>query len=217
MEKELLCFSGGLDSSVLLKYFLTIKKPLIVLHTQMGWCSDLQPRLKIQKDSVDKIIKYYKKKYYDFEYIDAGIFLNIPYNGAIFGGDEHWCAFIGGLVCRFYNLKRMWLASFSYGWQNRYNFKKEPPYWLLQGNMNYYLNAATFTQKTDIQFCIPKFFYKGKKIDKLKTKKEAWDYLDPEIKKLVRSCDSSVFFCGKCYKCDTYIYGKMKNKKGEII
>ena len=51
MEKELLLFSGGPDSTVLLKYFLTIKKPLIVLHIQMGWCNELQPRLKTQKKS----------------------------------------------------------------------------------------------------------------------------------------------------------------------
>jgi hypothetical protein len=76
MEKELLLFSGGPDSTVLLKYFLIIKKPLVVLHIQMGWCNGLQPRVKIQKKRVDKLIKYFKKKYYDFEYMDAGIFLN---------------------------------------------------------------------------------------------------------------------------------------------
>ena len=147
MEKELLLFSGGPDSTVLLKYFLTIKKPLVVLHIQMGWCNESQPRVKIQKKRVDKLIKYFKKKYYDFEYIDAGIFLNLPNESLHFGTDDQWGAFIGALICRSHNLKKIWSASFSYGWDNRRNFGKESPYWLLQGNMNYYLNAATFSTK----------------------------------------------------------------------
>ena len=217
MEKELLLYSGGPDSTVLLKYFLTIKKPLIVLHIQMGWCNELQPRLKTQKKRVDKLIKYFKKKYYNFEYIDAGIFLNLPYQSFKFGSDDQWCAFIGALVCKVHNLKKMWHASFSYNWDNRINFGKEIPYWLLQGNMNYYLNAANFSTKTDIQFCIPKFFYNRKEIDQFKTKKEAWNYLEPELKKLVRSCESGFTFCGKCYKCQTWIDHKMVDENKNIL
>jgi len=217
MEKELLLFSGGPDSTVLLKYFLTIKKPLVVLHIGMGWCNELQPRVKIQKKRVDKLIKYFKKKYYNFEYIDAGIFLNLPYNNSQFGTDDQWCAFIGALVCKTYNLKKMWFASFSYNWDNRINFGKEPPYWLLQGNMNYYLNSPIHSLKTNIQFCIPKFSYNRKEIDRFKTKKEAWDYLEPELKKLVRSCESGLNFCGECYKCQTWIYHKMIDKNKNIL
>jgi hypothetical protein len=157
------------------------------------------------------------KKYYDFEYIDAGIFLNLPNESLHFGSDDQWCAFIGALVCRSLNLKKMWHASFSYNWDNRKNFGKGPPYWLLQGNMNYYLNAANYSTKTDIQFCIPKIFYNRKEIDQLKTKKEAWNYLEPELKKLVRSCESGLIFCGKCYKCRTWIDHKMVDENKKIL
>jgi 23S rRNA (adenine1618-N6)-methyltransferase len=69
----------------------------------------------------------------------------------------------------------------------------------------------------DLSFVIPRFFYNGKDIDSFKTKKEAWDYLGPELKKLVRSCEGNVDFCGVCYKCKVYIYQKMTDQKGKII
>jgi hypothetical protein len=92
----------------------------------MGWCNGLQPRVKIQKKRVDKLIKYFKKKYYNFEYIDAGIFLNLPYNkDSQFGTDDQWLVFLGSLICRVRNIKKMWHASFTYNWNNRKAFGKE--------------------------------------------------------------------------------------------
>ena len=48
MEKELLLFSGGPDSTVLLKYFLTIKKPIIVVNNNLQWFSGREQNIKIQ-------------------------------------------------------------------------------------------------------------------------------------------------------------------------
>jgi hypothetical protein len=48
----------------------------------------------------------------------------------------------------------------------------------------------------------------GKEIDYLKTKREAFDYLEPDLQKLVRSCEGTESFCGKCWKCKMFIeYG----------
>ena len=76
MEKELLLYSGGPDSTVLLKYFLQNKKNLLVLHIQMGWSLEFQHRIKFTKERVDQLVKYLKNTYGEFEFMDAGIFLN---------------------------------------------------------------------------------------------------------------------------------------------
>ena len=218
MEKELLLYSGGPDSTVLLKYFLQNKKNLLVLHIQMGWSLEFQHRIKFTKERVDQLVKYLKNTYGEFEFMDAGIFLNLPYNQDLqFGADDQWCAFIAALVCKMHNIKKIWHASFSYGWKNRQDFNKEPPIWLLHENMINYLRAAYLGDPGLLKFLLPKTFYEGKEIDSFKTKKEAWDSLEPELKKLVVSCENGINFCGKCYKCLTYIKQKMKNEKGEIL
>jgi len=215
--KELLLYSGGPDSSVLLKYFLEQKKDILVVFIDMGWCSEFQSRVEIQHEKVDKLIKYYKEKYGEFDFIKTGITLNIPYSKSTFGTDDQWCAFLGAVLCRSYNIKRIWHASFSYNWINRTALGKNPPHWLL--NMKPYLDSGTLNHPNfkDLQFTIPKFFYNGKKIDKFKTKKEAFNYLDPKVQLLVRSCGSGENFCGKCYKCRTYIEHKISDEKGNLI
>tara|TARA_R110000737_G_scaffold294193_1_gene300806 strand:+ start:504 stop:1160 length:657 start_codon:yes stop_codon:yes gene_type:complete len=215
--KELLLYSGGPDSSVLLKYFLEQKKDILVVYVDMGWCNEVQPSQKIQEKRVDKLIKYYKKKYGEFDFIKAGITLNIPNCKSTFGTDDQWGAFLGAVLCCSYNIKRIWCASFSYNWANRTALGKTPPYWFL--NMKPYLDRGTLNDPNfkDLQYTIPKFFYNGKKIDKFKTKKEAFNYLDPKVQLLVRSCYSEEKFCGECYKCKTCIHHKITDEKGNLI
>ena len=219
MQKELLLFSGGPDSTILLKYFLLKKRNIIVLNCDLQWCTDVKTCAKIQKKHVKKIIKYMKNKYGNFEFIEAGITLPIPMGKDFqFGTDDQWSVFLGATLARYYKIKKIWHASFSYGWKNREIFLMEKPYWLL--NMKPYLNWGTLFDSNfkDLHVSLPKFHFKGTKIDKFKTKKEAWNYLEPELKKLVRSCqvDTSIpgsgkkKFCGKCYKCKTWIYHKFK-------
>lgn len=220
MEKELLFYSGGPDSTVLLKYFLKQNKNLLVVYFELGWSYETQPRLKFQKEKVNQLINYFKKNYREFEYMDGGIFLNIPVNPPLqFGTDDQWLVFLGSLICRVRNIKKMWHASFTYNWNNRKAFGKEPPYWLLQKDVQPIINFATFNDPRfrDLQFIIPKIYYDGKEIDQFKTKKEAWNYLEPELKKLVRSCESGFTFCGKCYKCQTWIDHKMVDENKKIL
>ena len=118
-----------------------------------------------------------------------------------------------------YGIKKIWAASFSYNWNIRKTFNLPPPLWFTQKNMQHFINSATLNDNNfkDLQFLIPKFYYNGKKIDSLETKKEAWNYLENSLKKLVRSCESDIDFCGKCYKCKTYILYKLKNIDGKIL
>jgi len=220
MKKELILFSGGVDSTVLLKFFLKKNKNLLVLYNDLSWCHNASPRLKIQKKKVLLLIDYFKKNYKDFEFTTSGIFLNLPYEPKLqFGTDDQWNVFLASIICRMYGIKKIWAASFSYGWNNRKMFNLPPPLWFTQKNMQHWINSATLNDNNfkDLQFLIPKFYYQGKEIDSLETKKEAWDYLENSLKKLVRSCVSDLDFCGKCYKCDTYILHKLKNINGKIL
>ena len=175
MEKELLLYSGGPDSTVLLKYFLTIKKPIIVLNNNLQWFSGREQNIKIQKERIKKIIKFMKKKYGNFDFLE-GTFILPPVSPNSFehwGTDDQWNALIASMISKFYNIKKIWFASFSYNWINRIDHGKEPPYWLL--NMKPILNFGTNYDNRfkDLNFIIPKIFYKGKDIDSFKTKKEA--------------------------------------------
>jgi 7-cyano-7-deazaguanine synthase in queuosine biosynthesis len=218
MVNEILLFSGGVDSTVLLKYFLSTKRKIIVLNCSLQWCTNNIVCSKIQKKQVKKIIKYMKKKYGNFKFIEAAISLPIPMGQAFqFGTDDQWSVFLASTLSRYFNVKKIWHASFTYNWENREKFNLIKPYWLL--NMKPFCNFATHFDEgfKDLHVSIPKIFFKGKKIDKLKTKKEAWNYLEPELKKLVRSCQGNKFFCGKCYKCNTWVHHKMTDKNGKVL
>ena len=60
-ETELLLFSGGIDSTVLLKHFLQEKKKVRVLYIEMGWAKRAQLRIRLQNIAANNVLKYMRK------------------------------------------------------------------------------------------------------------------------------------------------------------
>jgi len=220
--KILLLFSGGTDSAVLLKYMLEQKVDLHVLYVNTGWSPYNQRRLKRQKEVVDNIIKFYKNKYYDFPFHEATVKMDLPDSPLVFGKDEHWCHVFSGIYCRQLNIKDIWQANFTYIIKDHYKYGKGE-YWYCMYDGEHYEFLSYGTRNDwkcrDIKIHYPVTDFKGEGIDSFETKKEAFLYLEPEVRFMVKSCfDSSyVDFCGKCKKCLLDIAVGIKNDKGEII
>jgi 3'-phosphoadenosine 5'-phosphosulfate sulfotransferase (PAPS reductase)/FAD synthetase len=65
----LLLFSGGVESTVLLKYFLKNTKELIyVLYTELGYDDVSKKRTIEQTKAATNVLNYLKKNYRDFNY-----------------------------------------------------------------------------------------------------------------------------------------------------
>jgi hypothetical protein len=219
MEKELVLFSGGPDSTILLNYLLKQNKKIIVLYVQTGWCYEGQQKIPIQNNVVVNILKYFQEKKYNFEFINSGLFINLPQAFSNFGTDDQWCTFMAAIICRSLNIKKIWSGYFTYTENNRKEFTGSGTYWIYDGSLKEYINYGSRNDPDfkDIEYLTPKTVFNNTGIDSFNTKKEAFDSLDFELKKLVRSCVSEINFCGKCYKCKTYIHHKITNEKGDIL
>jgi 7-cyano-7-deazaguanine synthase in queuosine biosynthesis len=221
--KILLLFSGGTDSAVLLKYMLENKVDVSVLHVHTGWSTYDQKKLKRQAEVVHNIINYYKKKYYAFPLYEATVKLDLsnlhPY---LFAKDEQWCHFFAGIYCRHLNIKDIWVGTFTYITKDIEKTSKGTfNYWMYDGQMYEYINYGTRNDWycRDIKIHCPMTDFKEQGIDSFETKKEAFLYLDPEVRTMVKSChfSSDIEFCGECYKCQTDVAVGIRNDKGEII
>tara|TARA_R110000744_G_scaffold343252_1_gene448471 strand:- start:332 stop:991 length:660 start_codon:yes stop_codon:yes gene_type:complete len=217
-ETELVLFSGGPDSTILLKHFLQQNKKIRVLYIEMGWSLSMQRRISIQNQVVDNVLSYMKKNYGDFEYSQAtiGASLDEENEEKYFGTDDQWGAFFGAMFCYNYNIKRMWTGNYSYTDEVVRQRDGKTQDFLYNGSLNMYLEAGTkFFDKPE--YCTPKSAYKGKGLDSFKTKKEAWDSLETELKQLVRSCVSDQWYCGNCSKCWTAEKYKLRDSKGNPL
>ena len=70
-DTELVLFSGGPDSTILLKHLLQENKKVRVLYIEMGWALRTQPRIKFQNVAANNVLNYLKDKYGNFEYSQA--------------------------------------------------------------------------------------------------------------------------------------------------
>jgi len=221
-KKELVLFSGGPDSTVLLKQFLEEKRNIHVLYINMGWSLELQKRNKLQRKSVINIINYLRLKYGYFDFSESEINVNLPFSlMEHFGKDDQWCVFLASFFCKAFQYKKIWLGHFTFNVANGSIFRKHDPRgsWYENGSLYYYVKIAFRNDPIykKIKICIPLNVYKGKGIDRFKDKKEAWDYLDKDLKNMVRSCIGDKLFCGECNKCKQDIYYNKRDKEGNII
>jgi hypothetical protein len=220
-EPELVLFSGGPDSTILLNYLLKKKKNIHVLYIQLGYNVFNQQRIPLQNIAVTKILTYFKEKGFNFNYINSGLFLNVPSDPSLnsFGTDDQWSVFLAGVICRMYNIKKIWAGFYSYTYDNRKELLGYGPDWIFDGSLNEYIKYGTLGDPNfkDIQYLTPRSVFNRTEIDSFKTKKEAFDSLDTELKKMVRSCYENVKFCGQCYKCKTYIHHKITDANGNFI
>ena len=221
----LVLFSGGVESSVLLKYLLKETKLLVhVLHTKLAYCDSLKLRIPEQEKSSNNILDYFKKNYREFNYSSLELKLDnineIQQEKHGFGYDEQWNIFFASMYAKIYQIKNIWIGQFSYNDDIRKDFNLGPLYWFYDGTLERYAllgSGLDFNFYKDLKINFPSRNFKKQGIDSFKSKKEAFDYLEPEVKKLVRSCFGKNFFCGKCIKCIQYVKYKLTNKKGEII
>lgn len=211
---DLILFSGGPDSTILLKNFLEQGKKVRVLYIEMGWALREHAKIKHQNKAVDDILNYMKNKYGDFEYSQASIFTSLDEecDEKYFAKDHQWCAFFGSMFCNNYNIKRMWTGHFTYTYQ-----PVEGGDYLTGEGLEFWMNSATKLLYKPAEYCTPRSMFKGKGLDKYKNINEAWDSLEMDLKKMVRSCISDQWYCGKCIKCLTSKKYNLRDKKGNPL
>lgn len=214
----LLLFSGGVESTVLLKYFLKDTNELIhVLYTKLGYDDLSKKRILEQTKAATNILNFFKKQYRDFNYSSLSLNLNNIFrnqNNIGFGFDEQWNIFFASMYAKLLNINNIWIGHFSYNYEARKDFNLPPDNWYIDGTLEKYAllgSALDFNFYKDLKINFPSRNFKKKDIDSLKSKKEAFDYLEPELQVMVRSCEGEEKFCGKCYKCTQYIKYKIKN------
>tara|TARA_S200002703_G_scaffold17876_2_gene14604 strand:+ start:1018 stop:1680 length:663 start_codon:yes stop_codon:yes gene_type:complete len=218
-DTELVLFSGGPDSTILLKHFLQQKKKIRVLYIEMGYDEKEQHKIKLQNEAVDNVLSYLNHKYGGFEYSQASIFtsLNEENHDKYFAKDQQWCAFFGSIFCNNYNIKKMWTGNFSYTNRVVKERDNKSEDYLNGDDLKMWMQCATKFLNLPPEYCTPRLNYNGTGIDKFKDKKEAWDSLEIDLKKLVRSCVSDQWYCGKCHKCWTSKNYGLRDKKGNPL
>ena len=215
----LLLFSGGVESTVLLKYFLKDSDKLVyVLYTELGYDNISKKRTIEQTKAATNILNYLKDNYRDFNYGTVKLNLNnIDRQQHIkngFGFDEQWNIFFASMYAKLHGIKDIWIGQFSYNDYHRMEFNLDPLTWYYDGTLEKYAllgSALDFNFSKDLKINFPSRNFKKQGIDSFKTKKEAFDYLEPELRTMIRSCEGEEKFCGKCFKCTQYIKYGIKN------
>jgi 7-cyano-7-deazaguanine synthase in queuosine biosynthesis len=214
----LLLFSGGIESTVLLKYFLKDTNELIhVLYTKLGYDDLSKKRTLEQTKAATNILNFFKKHYRDFNYSSLDLNLNNitrNKNNIGFGYDEQWNIFFASMYAKMNNINNIWIGHFSYNYQCREDFNLEPDNWYIDGTLERYALLGCnldFSFFKELKINFPSKNFKKESIDSLKSKKDAFDYLEPELQKMVRSCEGEEKFCGKCFKCIQYVKYQIKN------
>lgn len=216
----LLLFSGGVESTVLLKYFLKeTNADVHVLYTELGYDNLVKERLPEQSIASKNVLEYLKNKYRKFEYSSLSLYMNnVDHEKSInkvFGYDAHWNMFFAAIYAKLNDIKDIWIGQFSYNDFHRTEFNLNPLNWFYDGTLESFALLGLCLDMNfykDLKINFPSRNLKGQGIDSFKTKKEAFFYLEKELQVLVRSCTGKEKFCGKCYKCQQYLkynfYGK---------
>lgn len=218
MREELILFSGGLDSTVLLKYFLKDTNKLIrVAYNQLAYDDLSRARLEQQNIASKSILKYLFDKYRPFEYTTMDINFSFKRGYNYDWLDDQWNCFLAGIICKKYKIENVWMGSFThhviYKELKKLNTMKQH----FDGSLIKILNLGYYLENENnknfiLKLNSPRTVFNGEKIDVFKTKKEAYDYLETDLKKLIRSCEGSEKFCGKCYKCKVFLEYGMEPK-----
>ena len=201
---EAILFSGGIDSTVLLQYFLKNNKDVHVIYCRLGYDIQAQPRIPFQDESVKNILLHFEK-IKKFKFTSCNLFMDIDRNNVSKEGywlDDQWAAFFGGKICRRFNYDNVWMGLFSY--QKELAMKYKGPLAGIQyydGSMDSIFNLAYQKENSNFKIKYPIKNFNKNEIDSLNSKKEAFDYIDKEIRGYVRACEGSDIFCGKCIKC----------------
>jgi len=215
----LFLFSGGVESTVLLKYFLKDTDKLIhLLYTKLAYDNLSKLRIPEQNVASKNVLEYFIKNYRHFNYSSCEVHLNNvtreQQGQKGFGFDEQWNIFFGSMYAKLHGIRDIWIGQFSYNDYHRIEFNLEPLKWYYDGALEKFALLGCgldFNFFKDLKINFPSKNFKKQGIDSFKNKKEAFNYLEPELQKMVRSCEGEEKFCGKCFKCTQYIKYEMKN------
>jgi 7-cyano-7-deazaguanine synthase in queuosine biosynthesis len=208
----ILLFSGGVESTVLLKYFLKDTNKLIhVLFNKLHYDDVHGLKYVEQNKTVDNILNYFKKNYRDFNFSSTELKLNnvnsVQQEANGFGYDEQWNIFFATIYAKLFGIKDIWLGEFTYCNIHSTITRGFPAFWFHNGTLEKYALAGTmfdFNFYKDLKINFPSKNFNKTGIDSFKSKKEAFQYLEPELQKMVRSCEGKEKFCGQCGKCKQY-------------
>jgi 7-cyano-7-deazaguanine synthase in queuosine biosynthesis len=198
-NKEIILFSGGVDSAVLLKWLLinTNTDYLVIFlnHNNNN----------IQEKKADKLINIFKIKFRDFEYIKLKF--NIKTDKRFDLMVDQVLLFLTGILCYERNIEKVWMGHFSYCSFHHYQFNNKIDNFWYNGELIPFIQS--FSKASDSllkpKLMLPSQVYEGKHLDSFINKKTAYDYLDKEIQEKTRSCyTKNKNFCGTCYKCNQY-------------
>jgi len=231
-EKHLLFFSGGIDSTTLLEYFL--KKSdidLYVCYLSNGFTPMCAEYYDVQTKHAHRILDVYKKKGYEFKLLEGKIQFN--FLGELGEKDkpginnDRWIFFFAGMICKRNNIKKFWVAMNSYTDHFLEQEGLGTAVWYEDGSLMPHVklgfqmeNCPTELSFEDIELCYPKKNFNRTGIDNF-TQVDMYNYIDKEVKSLVRSCESvSNHRCSEspyCVKCHKDIQSGVANIKGELI
>ena len=218
-ERQLLLFSGGPDSTILLEFLLKQKNiDLYVLFLRLAWNKEKEKKMQIQEKVAEKVINYFKNEGHQFNYLTSGISIGLQKQG--FGYDDQWSAFLGSMICHQLNIKKMWSGFYTYTYLNSVKIRGHGPDWIFDGSLKKYIRWGCSEDHkfiSEFQYLTPRKHFNGKEIDRFKSKKEAYLTLKPELREMTRSCYGTSYFCGTCYKCETLIKNKITDNKGNWI
>jgi len=205
IDPFLILYSGGVDSNVLLKYLLKRQSnPLKVVYIEIGHCKIGKERIFEQNKAVEKCINYFKKNYRQFDFNTIKLELNIPEfdNESVtsFWTDDQWCAFFAGRICETTQIKNVMAGHFTYNSLTGILHSQRVDWWYYDNSLINIFKSQISKNKDEFHYIFPHLF-QGKGIDEFRTKLEAWNYLDEELQRNLRVCESDVFHCGKCKKC----------------
>jgi len=211
-DKSIVLFSGGVESTVLLKWLLLNSNiELHVLYIKLKYFNGgITDRYLEQDKIVKKSIKYFKKnyRYFKFQTID----FKVDQDG-FEPLDEYLCYSFAGYIAAINNIEHVWFGHFTYCSLTSIQFNKrvEKEYYdksYIDPFLNFWPNQLL---KKDIKIHIPSRDYGGKEMDTFVSKLHAFQYLENDLQKLVRSCFGKEKFCGKCKKCLHYKFYGINN------
>lgn len=223
---EIVLFSGGVDSCVLLKYLLEeTDKNILCIYAHTGWCLEKKQSMESEAKAAYRTRDYFKKHYRHFDFVEYKIETGIVdhWKGSEWGYDPHWLIFFAGMHARAFKIKKIWHGTFSYIMRDfaamGYDVFNGPPSQWYNGDLIEFLEYGTrydpFTR--DIVVTCPYQEFNGKGLDRFLTKKEAFTYLEPELRYLTKSCLADNDFCSKCKKCEHWIKTGIKDKEGKWL
>jgi hypothetical protein len=220
VDPLLILYSGGVDSTVLLKYCLERQSnPLKVIYFEISYNKNDKINSLVQAKAVKNCINYFKQNYREFDFntikLEVDLLKFDSKTESSFWKDDQWCAFFSGKICETTQIKNVLIGHFTYNSLIGILCHQRVDYWYYDNSLVDIFKSQISKNKENFHYLFPHLF-QGKGIDEFKTKLEAWNYLDKELQENTRVCIGEVFHCGNCQKCLHLSYYNIRNNNERI-